>query len=359
MKLAGVLAIVLTIVTPAAAQTDPIRCWWRTSHAAVTLGEEFAATLTCAAREQVTTRTVADQSRLDAAVVQLAPFEVLAGTHPADQRSRTHRFFQYHYTLRVIDVDVIGRDAKFPDVHIPYRVQTLTNGEWMAGRERTYTLPGRSMRVLSLVPLDATDIRDSAANGFEQLEALEFRARSLEIAAYTLAALGGLVGIPALIGIARSRRAGTAQKGPVVSRGDIRRAVQIQLAAIARDSAGGWTPELVSRALAALRVAAADVLGEPVSARPVTSEPVAVQHVLTSRGFLKKDHVALSSPITASDLRRAIANLPSATPIHQRAALEDLEAALRLLTGALYRPDFSVDGVDDAFARARAALRQR
>ena len=191
------LVLLALAAAPASAQTDPIRCWWHTSQGAVALGEPFVATLTCAAREHDDVRTVPDESRLGAAVLQLAPFEVLDGSHPADLRSPTHRFFQYHYTLRIIDPDVIGHDAKFPDLQIAYRVDARVNGEWVEGRGRTYIVPAGSVRVLSLVPVEATDIRDSDGASFARVETLRFRSRALEVAAPALVALGLLVGAPA------------------------------------------------------------------------------------------------------------------------------------------------------------------
>ena len=74
MKVALTLVCVLLVTRPAEAQSDPIRCWWRTSQGAVSIGEPFDATLTCAARDQVATRTVADETRLAAAVIQLTTF---------------------------------------------------------------------------------------------------------------------------------------------------------------------------------------------------------------------------------------------------------------------------------------------
>jgi hypothetical protein len=119
------------------APVDPIRCWWRTSAGAVAIGETFGASLTCAVREDDTTRVALDESRLAAAVVQLAPFEVLGGAHPGDLRTPTHRLLQYHYSLRIIDRDAIGRDAKFPDLQLGYTVQTRVGADANEGRERT------------------------------------------------------------------------------------------------------------------------------------------------------------------------------------------------------------------------------
>ena len=46
----------------------------------------------------------------------------------------------------------------------------------MQGRDLTYVLPPHAVRVLSMVPADAPDIRDSAALDFGRIESLTFRA---------------------------------------------------------------------------------------------------------------------------------------------------------------------------------------
>ena len=82
---------------------DPIRCWWRTSAGAVRIGEQFDVSLTCAVLESEAVSVVVDESRLGNAVVQMAPFEVVSGSHPADLHAGIRRFFQYHYRLRLIN----------------------------------------------------------------------------------------------------------------------------------------------------------------------------------------------------------------------------------------------------------------
>ena len=54
-------------------ETDPIRCWWRSSAGAVRIGEHFDVSLTCAVLETDAVSVVVDESRLGNAVVQMAP----------------------------------------------------------------------------------------------------------------------------------------------------------------------------------------------------------------------------------------------------------------------------------------------
>ena len=77
------------------AEVDPIRCWWRTSDGAVGVGQPFTLVLTCAVLETAAVRVVPDEGPLAVGSVQLAPFELVGGDHPADLRSGQRRFFQY------------------------------------------------------------------------------------------------------------------------------------------------------------------------------------------------------------------------------------------------------------------------
>src|SRR4029077_12147591 len=91
---------------PAAAQnveTEPIRCWWRTTAGAIRTGEHFSLVLTCAVLENDAVQVVPDEARLGSSVIQLAPFEIVGGSHPTDMRTADRRFFQYEYTLRLIN----------------------------------------------------------------------------------------------------------------------------------------------------------------------------------------------------------------------------------------------------------------
>ena len=97
-------------------EVDPIRCWWRTSAGAVRIGEHFDLALTCAvARKRrgagragrVAPRRV---GRRDGAV-RSASAAAIRPISASGQR----RFFQYQYTLRIINPDAIGKDVKIPD----------------------------------------------------------------------------------------------------------------------------------------------------------------------------------------------------------------------------------------------------
>src|ERR671912_1434119 len=171
------LGFVLTCTAPAFAQSpgsripdpgsriavDPIRCWRQSSTGAVMVGEQFTVVLTCAVIESADAQVVPDESRLNVASIQMAPFEILGGAHPPDVRRGSRRFFQYDYQLRIINRDAIGHDVNVPPLTISYRVHSRVGAAAkLEGRDLSYVLPAMPIRVLSLVPADATDIRDAS-----------------------------------------------------------------------------------------------------------------------------------------------------------------------------------------------------
>jgi len=339
--LLALAAVSVAMIAPLRARqdadaVDPIRCWWRTSAGAVAIGETFTASLTCAVRDEATTRVTLDESKLGAAVIQLAPFEVLGGSHPGDLRSATHRFAQYHYTVRIIDRDVIGHDASFPNLQLNYNVQTRVGSDSVDGRDRVYLVPGQAVRVLSLVPADADDIRDSRAESFSTVETLRFRGRALRIVAFALAALGVLMLAPAALRLAR----GTGRKAPAANRVEDRAVVSDAIRVLTRiegERAAGWTRDLAAEAASVTRVVAACALDRRPSQRPLVGEVAAMDGRLAVRhGWLRRTQVSVASAVTASDLDRALDALPLKTPAPTRQVLEDLRFALARMTVAIY-----------------------
>ena len=148
-------------------EVEPITCWWRTSTSAVRTGESFGLTLTCSVVETEANKVVADFSKLDPTVVQLPPFEVLGGTHAGDLVTPGKRFFQYDYRLRLIAEDAFGNDVTIPPLEISYRIESkVAGGDTTQGRDQSYSLPRASVRLISLVPDDTTDIREAPAAQF-------------------------------------------------------------------------------------------------------------------------------------------------------------------------------------------------
>lgn len=344
------------------AEVDPIRCWWRTSDGAVAVGQPFTLTLTCAVIETEAVRVVPDEAPLAVGTVQLAPFELVGGSHPTDLRSGQRRFLQYHYDLRVIDATAIGRDIKLPDLSIHYRVESRVQADSLEGRDRTYLMPPQSVHVVSLVPADATDIRDGADVPFGDIDALRFRARAFSIGALALAALGVVVLIPAVLRMARgARQVRTTDAGTVSDRA-ILASVANELSEIQAAAKGGWSADLAARAAAALRIAAAYALGRAPRQRAVDGDRPADGRLVVTRRGLKTRRVAVTSPVTSQDLTDALEKLPLTTPHERRTAMEDVRNALAAMTRSMYSADAKQADVDDAIAMGLCAtdhLRRR
>jgi hypothetical protein len=345
--------------------TDPLQCWWRTSAGAVRVGEPFTVILTCAVLETDAATVVVDQSRLEPSVVQFAPFEVLGGSHGADLRSDQRRFFQYVYRLRLITENQFGRDVSLPETKIAYHVQSRVGDRAAAlqGRDQTYILPPQSVRVMSLVPADATDIRDTAGETFADLDERAFRANLFTIIGGVLFTLAALMTLLALVRLARRYRKTATTGDRLMTDTAVLRGVRGELARVRRErNAGGWTPELAGRAVAALRIAGTYLVGRPVSLMPankLTAEgqdaPEAGRLILRS-GWPRPKRIAVSGAVTPLTVTRELAR--GAANARRSALLESLGRALATFTTAHFGREGTLDenALDDALATARDVL---
>ena len=203
----AVIAALLLSAPSSAQSVDPIRCWWQSSTGAVTIGEAFNVVLTCAVIETASMRVVADESRLGVASIQMAPFEILGGSHPADAHRLQRRFFQYHYQLRLISADAIGHDVNVPALSIPYRVHSRVGAAAaLEGRDLTYLMPALPIKVLSLVPAEAADIRDGSDASLGAVESLRFRGSMFQILAIALGGIAAVMAVMALVPLARGAK---------------------------------------------------------------------------------------------------------------------------------------------------------
>jgi hypothetical protein len=340
-------------------EVDPIRCWWRTSQGAVRVGELFDLSLTCAVLETDAVQVVPDESRLGNAVIQMAPFEVVGGAHPADLHSANRRFFQYEYTLRLINPDVIGKDVPIPVVSIHYRINSkVAANTALQGRDLAYLLPEQSVRVSSLVPLDAPDVRDSAGQRFADVESLDFRAGVFEIVGVALIAIGVLMILLVLVRLARGTRKRTPADRRQLDTWTLAGVAARELSAAQRErEQDGWTPAAIDRALAAIRLAAACAIGRPINQRPVDVGTPTGEGLLVARGARRGKRRTVSAAVTAQDLSQAIgAAAPGAAAL---TVLEPLRDALALLGDAQYgRGPKDESRIDEVVARARVAAGQ-
>lgn len=319
-NIAVCFAIVLAAMPPrmAAAQdqrveVEPVTCWWRTSATAIRVGEPFSVVLTCSLLQTEAARVVADESRLDPSVVQVPPFEVVGGSRAKDVATASRRFIQFEYRLRVIAENVFASEVALPPLEISYRVESqVMGGDALIGRDLTYALPSLTMRVLSLVPDTAGDIREAGVASFAEVEGLDSRATMLRAAAGVLVGLGVLMLILALLTSLRRRRASRPSSERALSGAVVLGAVRQELAAIQEQvRASGWTPDLAGRAVAAIRVVAAYASGKRVIQRPVSSP---TQGELLVSGRFGSPAVVSSAVATIDDdeLRDALARFDAA-----------------------------------------------
>ncbi len=366
-RVALTFALFAAVVATARAQnvqTDPLQCWWRTSAGAVRVGEPFTVVLTCAVLESDAATVVVDQSRLEPSVVQFAPFEVLGGSHGADLRTDLRRFFQYEYRLRLIAENLFGRDAALPETKLSYRVQSkVGQNTSLQGRDQSYVLPAQSVRVLSLVPSDASDIRDTPAETFSDLDQRAFRANLLVVIGGVLLVLAGLVALLALVRLFARYRKPAATSDRLIGDATILRGVGRELTAVRRQrESNGWSPELAGRALAALRIAATYAVGRrvghlpaiPQSPQSAVSNPESAEpgRLVLQAGWLRGKRISVSGAVTRQTVADELARAAASSGARRTACLESLEQALSALTIAQYGRETAMD--DAALDRALA-----
>ena len=336
---------------PALEAVSALRCWRRVDRGAVRIGEQFGMTVTCRVVESGSGRAVPDTVGLEPESIDLLPFEVLAGERFADIAGPGHRFFQYHYVLRLTGEDYFGRDVLIPALELNYRIERPAEaGTVLPGRELTYVLPGEPIRVLSLVPETAADIRGIPLETLGAAEARLARADVLLLAAagFGLVAAGVLV-----LGLRRAhqlRRAASAPEARPVAAAAVAGAAARELSEVRKESAEAeWSPERIGRGLAALRLAAAVALDRRVAERDAAADASPRPGELHVRcGPLARRWVMVSSPVTPRELAAEAAGLQGNGI--SAGDLERLQRALAVFSSARYaRPG---EPLPDALALA-------
>lgn len=344
-------------------RTEPIRCWWKSDKAAVHIGERFTLTLTCATIETPLVRVAIDMAELDPAAVQLTPFEVVVGTRREDLVEASWRYSQHQYTLRILGDEFFGQDIDLPAFTVPYTVQVTTGRETQEGREQTYMLPAIPIRVASLLPADATDIRDASLDSFGTIESRRLRATAALVAAGISFAFAAALVTLAAVRMWRRGRRREVRVAPALSPSAILDGCADELSRVRTGAAhAGWNGEVVEQALAALRIASAVALSYPMSQTPVIGDvgPRAGE-LLVRRGRLKPKRLLLSARVTADMISRRLSER-SRLPIEPRVrdALRTLGESLRVFSAARYgRPgELDPPTLQRALEEAASALRE-
>jgi hypothetical protein len=343
------------------ARTEPIRCWWKTDKAAVHVGEQFTLTLTCATIETPRLRVAADAAELEPSAVQLTPFDVVGGVRHDDLVEPPWRYSQHEYRLRLFGDEFFGQDIAVPAFTVPYTVQVTSGGTAQEGREQTYVLPPIPMRISSLVPADAADIRDASRQSFGVIEDRRLRAMVALVAGCIAFAFALALVALAAARAWRHRRRPAAGVTPAIAAAGILEACARELAHVRTDAAhGGWDRRLAERALAPLRVASAVALSHPFSQTTVNAEVAPrAGEMLLRRGRLRPKRVLVSARVTADMIAGQLARRGQG---QQRTThlLGTLARSLQVFTASRYGRTAAPDAtsLQTALEDAAAAVRQ-
>jgi len=345
-------------------EVDPITCWWKTDRSAVHVGEQFTLLLTCSVIDTARITVEADVSEFDPSAIALVPFEVLGGTRFEDIQAPPRRYFQYAYTMRLVGDEFFGQDVDIPSMEVTYNVNLTsgdqTNGDQTEGVERRYELPSLPIRLLSLVPATATDIRDPSSETFGDIETRRFRATAALVASgifFVAAVL--LLGLAAVRIMVRYRT-----RVPAVARllssGKVLRgclsAVDRLRSDVARE---GWTPELGQRVLVLLRICGAIALGRPIAQTVVDDDvPEREGQLVLRKGRLRPKRTMVSAPTTVAAVAAELATGGGQDP-RATAVLEGIRDSLNVFSAARYGRSGQLqrDGFDAALDRGASAIR--
>jgi len=326
-------------------ETSGMRCWWETGKRAVRVGEPFGLVLTCRVMETDRVKVVPTLTELEPTSIELTPFEVLEGSRHEDIVVAPWRYLQYQYTVRLLGDEFFGRDVPIPATNVTFRIQT-EGAETVEGTEHRYVLPPMPIRILSLLPAQAADIRDPTVDTFGDLEARRSRA-TIELVAAAI--FFGFAAIPAFVAVLRvSERFRT--RGPVVEPTVAPRTVLdacVREIESARADAlrDGWTSALAGRALAPFRVAGAIALKQPVAQTMVSGEvPSREGQVAIRHGLLHRRRALVSASITAETMDRLRAAGNGTAPRDSSLeVLDPIRAALAALNTVRYARDGRAD----------------
>ena len=337
---------------------EPIRCWRQATAGAISIGESFNVVVTCAVFESDNAQVIPDESRLNVASIQMAPFEILGGSHPPDVHRGSRRFIQYDYQLRIISPDAIGQDVNIPPLTITYRIHSRVGAAaTLEGRDLSYLLPMMPIKILSLVPNDASDIRDASEASLAAVDSLRFRSSLFRVLTIVFGALGAVMVVLALVPLARrSGVASAVERDRIPDRAVMSRVITDLDEVQRRASGEGWSDETIARALGDARLVAAAAIGRPISEKPLKGN-VPEGRVLVRHGLVRPSVATVASSVTATDVAAAASGAAVSTTRQQQ--LEGLQSALDTFTNALYRrePARDVTLLDEAVRQVSSVAR--
>jgi hypothetical protein len=214
---------------------------------------------------------------------------------------------------------------------VSYQLETESpDGGRARGIERRHVLPPLPMRVLSLVPAMANDIREAEVDTFEEIDDAIFAASLYRTGGLLFIGIGVIGLVAAFATGFRVRHPRAAAGGSLDVRAILRRVVRELEEIRAARTRAGWTPDLIGRALAATRVVASCVTRRPVSLRSVESHEQVPAGVLLHTDTHGR-RTLIGSSLTAPAL--------SGAPVDNTAHWSAIQDALAALTRAHYGRD--------------------
>lgn len=294
---------------PGEVESDPIRCWWKADRGAIRIGERFTLVLTCGVIETSTIKVVPSVNQLEPGAVSLTPFEAVAGNRHDDVVVPPWRYIQFEYSMRLLNEGFFGQDVAIPALTVTYNLQSLGSGN-TEGRDQTYLLPPIPLRVLSIVPKAASDIRDESSQTFANVESRRSRATTEIVAASIAFAFAAVLAALALVQLAgRFRVRDPKVVRPLPQPAVLRGALGALRSARSDATRAGWTPALMARAMAALRIAGAAATGRRIAQlHALNGEAERIGQLEVRSGLLRRRRVLLSAPTTPAALLAAIEN---------------------------------------------------
>jgi hypothetical protein len=316
-------------------ESDPIRCWWKTDRTSVRVGESFGLTLTCGVIETGPIVVVPVLTQLEGGAIQLTPFEVASATRRADVLVPPWRYVQFEYAVRLLNDGYFGQDINLPAVTVTYNLKSA--GADSAGREQSYVLPALPMRILSLVPKAAGDIRDASALTFAEIESRRYYATAARVAAAIALVFAAVFAVLALLRFTQRFRVRTPAAARIVPAASVLAGCATTLRDVQRDArSGGWSPELARKALPAMRIAGASALGRPIAQQYVAADVLTREgQVVVKTGTLGLGRAVVSAATTPSAIATALDGRPSGTS-RARGAMAQLGEALQAFGRAAY-----------------------
>jgi len=193
------------------------------------------------------------------------------------------------------------------------------------------------MRILSLVPKAAGDIRDASALTFAEIESRRYYATAARVAAAIALVFAAVFAVLALLRFTQRFRVRTPAAARIVPAASVLAGCATTLRDVQRDArSGGWSPELARKALPAMRIAGASALGRPIAQQYVAADVLTREgQVVVKTGTLGLGRAVVSAATTPSAIATALDGRQSGTS-RARGAMAQLGEALQAFGRAAY-----------------------